>query len=427
MYLVDLIRRCAVDLIRRFAVDVIQRCTVAVAMTFALAIAVPASAQTPDFGAWMRALKQEALSAGISQATLDTALTGVEPIERVTDLDRKQPEFTQTFWAYFDKRVTPERVKRARRLLATHGDLLARVEARYGVQPRFLVSFWALESNFGDYTGGFSVVRALVTLAFDERRGKFFRAQLLDALRIIDKGHISAEAMQGSWAGAMGQVQFIPSTFRRHAVDFDGDGRRDLWNSLPDVFASAANYLAAIGWRGDKTWGREVRLPAGFDFDLADLKTRKRIATWQDLGVRRADGGDLPLADLEAAIILPGGHLGPVFMIYSNFHSIMRWNRSILYAIAVGHLADRIAGSPGLTATRPASEKPLRRADVETMQTLLASLGFDPGTPDGVVGAQTRAALKGYQRKSGLAADGYPTYEILDALRESASGAGRGD
>ncbi len=411
MHLVDLTRRCAAYLVT----------------VVALIVAAPVSAQTPDFQVWLEALKSEARGAGISQATIDTALADVEPIERVTELDRKQPEFTQTFWAYLDKRVTPERVARARSLLATHKDLLAQVEARYGVQPRFLVSFWGLESNFGDYTGGFSVIRALVTLAFDERRGKFFRAQVLDALRIIDQGHISAKAMQGSWAGAMGQVQFIPSTFVRHAVDFDGDGRRDLWNSLPDVFASAANYLRAIGWRGDETWGREVRLPKGFDFELADLRTRKPIGAWQALGVRRPDGSDLPRADLEASIIVPAGHKGPAFIIYGNFHSIMRWNRSILYAIAVGHLADRIAGLPSLATVRPASEKPLSRSDVEAMQTMLASLGLDPGTPDGVVGAKTRAALKVYQRKIGVAPDGYPTYEILDALRQSASAAPRGD
>jgi peptidoglycan lytic transglycosylase B len=407
--------------------SLVQRFALSAAAAAVLAFTAPANAQTASFEAWMQALKQEARGAGISQATIDTALTGVEPIQRVTELDRKQPEFTQTFWDYLDKRVTPQRVARARKLLAANRDLLARIEARYGVQPRFLVSFWGLESNFGSHTGGFSVIQALVTLAFDDRRAKFFRAQLLDALRIIDKGHISADAMQGSWAGAMGQVQFIPSTFVRYAVDFDGDGRKDLWNSLPDVFASAANFLRGIGWRGDETWGREVRLPEGFDFDLADLKTRKPIGAWQALGVRRADGGDLPAADLKASIILPAGHKGPVFMVYNNFQSILRWNRSILYAIAVGHLADRIAGSPTLTAARSTAVKPLRRTDVEVMQTLLASLGFDAGKPDGVVGAKTRAALKGFQRKTGLAADGFPTYEILEALRKSASGAANTD
>ena len=381
----------------------------------------PAWGAGADFEAWLEGLKREARAAGISQATLETALAGLEPLERVIELDRRQPEFTQTFWTYLDKRVTPKRIERARSLLRTHKDLLERVQAVYGVQPRFLVSFWGLESNFGDFTGGFSVIGALVTLAYDERRAKFFRAEALNALRIIDQGHISAASMQGSWAGAMGQVQFMPSTFVRHAVDFDGDGRRDLWNSLPDIFASAANYLRAIDWRGDETWGREVRLPADFDLELADLKIRKPIAEWQRLGLRRIDGRDLPRADIEGALILPAGIKGPAFLVYGNYHSILSWNRSTLYAVAVGYLADRIAGRPALATPRPAEERPLSRSDVETMQTLLASLGFDPGEADGVLGARTRAALKAYQKRSGLAPDGYPTPEVLDALRSATS------
>ena len=390
-------------------------------------LASAAAARDQTFDAWLRDFKQEALRSNISQATLDLALADVEPIARVIELDQKQPEFTQTFWNYLDKRVTSARIERARKLLATHGDLLGRVQARFGVQPRFLVSFWALESNFGDYTGGFPVIGALATLAYDDRRGDFFRAQLLDALRIIDQGHISVQAMQGSWAGAMGQVQFIPSTFMGHAVDFDGDGRRDLWASLPDIFASAANYLSAVGWHGDETWGREVRLPQGFDLELADLTLRKPIVEWQALGLRRIDGGDLPRADLQAAIVLPAGYKGPAFMVYGNFRSILNWNRSILYAVAVGHLADRIAGLPPLSTARPESERPLSRADVEVMQTLLASRGLDPGTPDGVVGARTRAALKTYQRQVGMAPDGYPSFDVLEALRQSAGNASRGD
>ena len=387
----------------------------------ALLWAAPAQASSAAaFESWLEGLKREARAAGISQATLDTALAGVAPLERVIELDRRQPEFTQTFWTYMDKRVTPKRVERARALLKTHEELLARVQARYGVQPRFLVSFWGLESNFGDYTGGFPVIGALVTLAYDERRAKFFRAEALNALRIIDQGHISAAAMQGSWAGAMGQVQFLPSTFVRHAVDFDGDGRRDLWGSLPDIFASAANYLRAIGWRGDETWGREVRLPEGFDLELADLKIRKPIAAWQSLGVRRIDGRDLPRARIEGSLILPAGVKGPAFLVYGNYHSILSWNRSILYAVAVGHLADRVVGLPALATPRPAAETPLSRADVKALQTLLASLGFDPGEPDGVLGSRTRAALKAYQRRSGLAPDGYPSLEVLDSLRSAA-------
>ncbi|MEE9210309.1 MAG: lytic murein transglycosylase, partial [Kiloniellales bacterium] len=348
------------------------------------------------------------------------ALTGLAPIERVLELDRRQPEFTRTFWAYLDRAVTAQRIERGRELLAQHRGLLEQVRRRYNVQPRYLVAFWGLESNFGKNTGGFPVIAALATLAYDARRGAFFRAQLLDALRILDRGHVDPTRMQGSWAGAMGQLQFIPSTFMSYAVDFDGDGRRDIWTDLPDVFASAANFLAGIGWRGDELWGREVRLPAGFDWELASLKVRKPIADWQRLGVRRADGSALPGADISGAIVLPAGHQGPAFLVYGNFDKILTWNRSLLYAIAVGYLSDRLAGRGPLLAARPAQEQPLSRAQVEEMQSLLGRLGFDAGEPDGVVGTKTRAALRAFQRQAKMAPDGYPTAELLAGLRQVA-------
>lgn len=381
----------------------------------------PAGAQNIDFNAWLDGFKRDAAAAGISQATLEAALTGLQPIERVIELDRKQPEFTQTFWSYLDKSVTAERIERARRLLAENSNLLDRVHARYGVQPRFLVAFWGLESNFGEHTGGYSVIGALATLAYDARRSAFFRAQLLDALKIIDEGSIAPADMSGSWAGAMGQLQFIPSTFVSYAVDYDGDGHRDIWRSLPDVFASAANFLGSVGWRGDETWGREVRLPVDFDWDLSNLKVRKPIAEWQKLGVRRSDGGDLPVVELTGAIIVPMGHRGPAFLVYRNFDAILTWNRSILYAVAVGHLADRIAGAQRLAAKRPADDKALSRTEIEEMQTLLASLGYDPGDADGLAGAQTQMALKAFQRQTSLIADGYPTPDGLAALRRAAA------
>ena len=381
----------------------------------------PAGAQSVGFNTWLEGFKREAAAAGISQATLESALTGLQPIERVIELDRKQPEFTQTFWSYLDKSVTPDRIDRARRLLAENSTLLDRVHARYGVQPRFLVAFWGLESNFGEHTGGYSVIGALATLAYDARRSAFFRAQLLDALKIIDEGSISPADMSGSWAGAMGQLQFIPSTFVSYAVDYDGDGHRDIWRSLPDVFASAANFLGSVGWRGDETWGREVRLPADFNWETANLKVRKPITEWQKLGVRRADGGDLPAAELTGAIVVPMGHRGPAFLVYRNFDAILTWNRSILYAVAVGHLADRISGAARLDAKRPAEDKALSRTEIEEMQTLLASLGYDPGEADGLAGAQTQLALKAFQRQTSLIADGYPTPDGLAALRRAAA------
>ena len=385
------------------------------------ALSPPGSVAQPlAFDAWLEGVRREAAAAGISETTIEAALTGLAPIERVLELDRRQPEFTRTFWAYLDRAVTAQRIERGRGLLAQHRGLLEQVRRRYNVQPRYLVAFWGLESDFGKNTGGFPVIAALATLAYDARRGAFFRAQLLDALRILDRGHVDPARMQGSWAGAMGQLQFIPSTFMTYAVDFDGDGRRDIWTDLPDVFASAANFLAGIGWRGDELWGREVRLPAGFDWELASLKVRKPIADWQRLGVRRADGSALPRADISGAIVLPAGHQGPAFLVYGNFDKILTWNRSLLYAIAVGYLSDRLAGRGPLLAVRPAQEQPLSRAQVEEMQSLLGRLGFDAGEPDGVVGAKTRAALRAFQRQAKMAPDGYPTAELLAGLRQVA-------
>jgi membrane-bound lytic murein transglycosylase B len=372
-----------------------------------------------DFSSWLDELRQEARSKGISETTLHEALDSLEPIPRVIELDRKQPEFTQTFWRYLDTRVTQTRIERGRILLETHKELLDRIEMRYGVQPRFLVAFWGLETNFGDYLGSFSVIGSLATLAYDPRRSDFFRAELLAALAIIDEGNISAPNMLGSWAGAMGQTQFMPSTFVRFAVDADGDGRRDIWYSLPDVFASAANFLSESGWQGDKTWGREVRLPSDFDLEMTGLEVEKSLAAWQILGVRKSNGEDLPRVNMQGSVILPAGHNGPAFLVYNNFHTILRWNRSDLYAIAVGHLADRITGSPPLLAIRPDSEEPLSRDQAKKIQELLAAQGYDPGPVDGVIGSQTRRAIKEFQRTAKLPADGYPTPELLEILGKS--------
>ncbi len=400
--------------------------TLAAALVFLfLAPAIGARAQDAAFGAWLDGVRRDAAAAGISQATIADALTGLVPIERVLELDRRQPEFTRTFWSYLDRAVTRDRIERGRALVAKHAELLRRIRRRYNVQPGYLVAFWGLESNFGKHTGGFSVIGALATLAYDARRGAFFRAQLLDALRILDQGHVSAAEMEGSWAGAMGQLQFIPSTFVNYAVDFDGDGRRNIWTDLPDVFASAANYLSSIGWRGDEKWGREVRLPVDFDWEMASLKLRKPLEEWRRLGIRRADGGALPVADISGAIVAPGGHKGPTFLVYGNFDKILNWNRSLLYAIAVGHFADRIAGRGPLRAARPSQEEPLSRAQVEEMQGLLATLGFDAGEPDGVVGSQTRAALRAFQREAKVPPDGYPTPELLASIRRSAADRGQ--
>ena len=395
----------------------------ALALGLALAgfSAAPAWADAA-FQAWLAELRAEAAAKGISAGTLDRALAGVEPIARIIELDRKQPEFTQTFWRYFDLRVTEQRIERGRAVLAEHAALFERISERYGVQPRYLAAFWGLESNYGSATGDYPVVDALVTLAYDERRSEFFRGQLLDALKILDEGHIAPDGMTGSWAGAMGHVQFIPSTFRHYAIDQDGDGRRDIWTSVPDALGSAANFLSQIGWERDGEWGQEVRVPADFSWDLAGLDQRKTLADWRALGVRRADGGELPAAATTASLLAPGGHAGPKFLVFKNFRVILNWNRSITYAVAVGHLADRIAGRGPLLAARPAEERPLSRQEVEELQARLLAQGYDPGPPDGIIGGRTRAALRAFQGQAGLPADGYPTIEVLRKLRMSEGG-----
>lgn len=299
--------------------------------------------QSEDFEQWKQALRQEALEKGISAATFDAAFKGVKPIEKVVKLDRKQPEFTQTLQQYLNARVDKRRIAQGKKKYAENRELLEQVAKKFGVQSRFLVSFWGMETNYGHYTGGFSVIAAITTLAFDGRRSQFFRNQLLDALQILEEGHITPDQMKGSWAGAMGQAQFMPSTFRKYAVDGDGDGKIDIWNSKADVFSSAANYLSKVGWSDDLTWGREVEIPKDMDISLADLNIKKSLPEWQALGVRRLQGRDLPTRNIQASLVLPDGKLeSRAYLVYENYHAILDWNRSHKFAVAVGTLADRI-------------------------------------------------------------------------------------
>jgi membrane-bound lytic murein transglycosylase B len=374
-----------------------------------------------DFTAWLAELRREASSKGISNTTLDTAFANVlAPIPRVLELDRSQPEFVQTFAGYMRNRISDRRIAKGRELLQHHQALFADIEKRYGVQPQYLVSFWGLESNFGAETGGFSVINALATLAYDPRRAAMFRAEILIALDIIQSGHISASAMTGSWAGAMGQTQFLPSTFKAYAVDGDGDGKIDIWKSVPDVMYSAANYLSKAGWKGDERWGREVQLPTNFDFALSGTGVRKTVSEWHALGVRRVDGAPLGQGDILASLVVPAGANGPAFLGYNNFRTTMVWNRSTNYAISVGHLADRFMGEGPIAHMSSNDEKALARADVEELQTLLNQLGVDAGKPDGVLGTRTREAVREYQVRHQLTADGYASYAMLDVLRKAA-------
>lgn len=297
-----------------------------------------------QFQTWLEGLRTDALANGISQATLDRSLVDVAPIPRIIELDRHQPESTVTFETYQARIVNATRIRIGRERLAEHRALLDEIGKKFGVQPRFIVALWGIETNFGQFTGGFPVVNALATLAYDGRRSKYFRGELLKALQILEEGHIEPAEMKGSWAGAMGQAQFMPSSFLNFAHDYNGDGAKDIWNTQEDVFASAANYLKGVGWRDDITWGRKVTLPADFDSTLVSLDVVKPIGDWQALGVRRLDGSDLPGRDIDASILRPGGDDGQAFIIYDNYRAILRWNRSHYFAMAVGQLSDRIAG-----------------------------------------------------------------------------------
>ena len=316
----------------------------AIALGAAITVS-PVNAQTDTaFADWLTDLRAEAVLEGISSETLDASFAGVEPIPRIIELDRRQPESTLTFEQYEDRIVSNARVDRGRARLAENSPLLQEVAAKFGVQPRFIVALWGIETNFGQNTGGFSVIAALATLAYDGRRSKYFRGELLDALRIVDQGHIRPEVMKGSWAGAMGQSQFMPSSFMNFAYDYDGDGAKDIWNTSADVFASAANYLSGVGWKSDITWGREIRVPEGFDPALANIKVVKKMSEWRALGVRRADGSALPTREIDASVVYPGKVGGSAYLVYDNYRALLRWNRSLYFATAVGLLSDKIAG-----------------------------------------------------------------------------------
>ncbi len=330
---------------RESRIGVKPACMAASAALFGALLMGGAMAQeegAESFAEWREGVRSEALDLGISAAIFDAAFADVEPIPRVIELDRSQPEVTLTFDQYVERVVPESRVEKGRKLLAEHRDLLEPIGRKYGVPPRFIVALWGIETNFGQYLGGFPVIASLATLAYDGRRSAYFRQELLHALRILQDGHITPEAMMGSWAGAMGQSQFMPSSFVNYAVDHDGDGRRDIWGTQGDVFASAANYLAQAGWRAGETWGRQVTLPAGFDHALTGLEVKKTLAEWQALGLRRVNGSNLPQADISGSVVLPGGEGGPAYLVYNNYRTIMRWNRSFYFATSVGLLADGI-------------------------------------------------------------------------------------
>jgi membrane-bound lytic murein transglycosylase B len=299
-------------------------------------------AQPHDFATWLQELRAEAMALGIRPQTLDTALTGLRPLLRVIELDRKQPEDTLTYAQYLERILPAARVQKGLRLLNAHRALLQDIGAKYDVPPGLIVALWGMETDFGRATGNFSVLASLATLAYDGRRSALFRRELLEALKIVDAGHVHPAAMTGSWAGAMGQNQFMPSSFMQYAVDYDGDGRRDIWTTVADVFASTANYLSSSGWRGRESWGHRVVLPADFDVATNAGQPGKTLAAWQALGVRRVDGGVLP-AELESAsLVLPSGATNQAYLVYANYQVLLKWNRSNYFALTVGQFADQL-------------------------------------------------------------------------------------
>ena len=382
-----------------------------------------AQAQT-DFSTWLSEFKQEARARGISQATLDSALGNVQATPHVIELDRKQPEFVDTFTQYFERRVTPRQVARGQALLSEHQTLFDEVEKRYGVPRQILAAFWGLETNYGNTTGNTPIPAALATLAFDGRRSTFFRAELFDALAIIEAGHVAAAEMKGSWAGAMGQMQFIPSTYRRYAVDGDNDGRINLWSSLPDALHSAGNYLNQIGWKPGEPAALTMRLPETFNPRYARLSYRRSLAEWQSAGVVLANGESLGALTGPASIILPQGARGPAFMVFDNFDVILQWNRSVSYALSVALLAEQIAGGTPFPSSVPDAEA-IGHTQLKSLQQQLTELGFNPGVVDGVPGIKTESAIRRYQSAQGLPADGYASLTLLRHLEQTHAAAAK--
>jgi len=319
-------------------------------MIYALALCAlyfipPASAQdVQSFSVWLQQFKHDAIEAGISQHTLDQAFEGTQPDERVVALDKKQPENKITLAQYLKNNITPKRIRDGKQFFAENEALLTRIGAAYGVQPRFIAALWGIETDFGRNTGNFVTTEALATLAYDGRRAAFFRNELLNALRILEAEKMTAEEMYGSWAGAVGQCQFMPSTYLKYAVDFNGDGKRDVWGDKGDAFASIANYLKGLGWHKEEGWGRPVKVPKGFDMTRADIKATKPLSVWQSMGIRKSDGSDLPVSQVQTSLITIGeGDAMATYVVYSNFKALLEWNRSRYFATSVGMLADAIA------------------------------------------------------------------------------------
>jgi lytic murein transglycosylase len=369
------------------------------------------------FDAWLSGFRPRAEAAGVSAAVLDRALTGLVFDEKIVARDRNQNEFTKTIWDYLDTAVSEDRVARGRKAMATHDAVLDRIEREYGVDKAVVAAIWGLESAYGSFRGDIPTIGALATLAYDARRAAFFEAQLLAALKILDQGDVSVADMRGSWAGAMGHTQFMPTSWWEFAVDGNSDGKRDIWGDDPtDALASTANYLRHWGWVKGAIWGLEITLPDGFDYDQTTERVKKPVADWRAMGVRPVAGGDLPDHGL-ASVLLPGGAGGAAFLIFSNFQVIEHYNTADAYVIAVGHLADRLRDGPPIRASWPRHLRALTLEERMELQRRLTARGFDAKGVDGRIGPNTIAAVKAWQKAQGRIADGYASLDVLEALR----------
>lgn len=380
-------------------------------------------AQTPrssmpaagSFETFVESLWPDARSRGVSRTTFDRAFAGVNADESVVALTRKQSEFVRPIWAYVNDAVTEDRLRRGRAAAAEWGGTLDRIERIYGVPRGIVLGVWGMETSFGSFTGGKDVIRSLATLAHTRYRGEFFRGELLTALQILQRGDVTRDAMKGSWAGAMGQTQFMPSSYMKYAIDGSGDGRADIWTNVPDALASTANYLKQHGWKPGLPWGMEVVIPERFDY----RQRRNSFERWAAAGLRRADGAPMPGRG-EANLFFPAGADGPAFLLTDNFAVIKAYNASDAYGLGVAHLGDRIMGEPPLRGQWPTDKPQLSKDETQEAQNILARLGYEIGEPDGRVGSKTREAVRSFQERKGLKADGYPTHAVLKQLRTSA-------
>ena len=397
------------------AVPIFRRLSaLALGAALSLGAIVPAFANSADF---VRRLWPLAEARGVSRSAFESAFAGYSYLPKVMSLTAKQPEFSQTVQQYIDKRVTDGQARKGQAMRQEWKQTLGGAQQRWGVQPEIVLAIWGMETNYGGFMGGENTVHALATLTEGGYRASYFQDELLTALRIITDGHVSADNMVGSWAGAMGHTQFMPTSFMRYAVDYNGDGRKDIWNSVQDALGSTANYLHSFGWRPGETWGYEVKLPNGFDFAHARQMERAPLSQWQAMGIQRVSGKAFPRPSDVGRLYMPAGASGPTFLLLPNFDVIKRYNNSDSYALAVGHLADRIIGGGDFATAWPAGDFALTKAQRAELQTLLNRAGYDVGSPDGVVGPKTRAAVLAWQKQMGVPADGHVSGRLLQALK----------